>query len=80
LLDSERRVIGVLAGCPKGTDWQDAYNKAFCTLDRIAQSTKPTKKDVENRRGIYPYIAYGISLGNSQTVSGNPALYPILAY
>jgi hypothetical protein len=80
LLDKGMRIIGVLAGRPKGEDWQVACNMAFCALDKVAQRIKPNKKDIESRRGIYPSIAYGMSLGNGSTVSTTLTLYPVLAY
>lgn len=80
MLDKGRRIIGVLAGCPAGADWQNTCNKAFCALDKVAQRAKPNKKEVEGRRGIYPSIAYGISLGNGQTVSTISTLYQVLLY
>lgn len=80
LLDRGMRIIGVLAGYPNREDWQEACSMAFCALDKVAQRIKPSKKDIEGRRGIYPSIAYGISLGNGQPVSTTLTLYPLLAY
>ena len=69
LLDREKRIIGVLAGQPQGENWASTCNRAFTALDLLAQRVVPSKKDVESRRGIFPTIAYGISLGNGQKVS-----------
>ena len=82
LLDQGRRIIGVLAGRPKDKGWQEACEGAFFALDHVAQKAVPSKKDTESRRGIYPCIAYGISLGNGQVVSIPPMLYllPIALY
>ncbi len=74
-MDREKRVIGVLAGQPEGRDWAAACNKAFVALDRLAERAVPSVKDAESRRGIFPTIAYGISLGNGQTVSANLVLF-----
>jgi hypothetical protein len=64
----KRCIIGVLAGCLKEKSWQKACSSAFFALDRVAQRATPGKKEADNRRGIYPSIAYGISLGNGNTV------------
>lgn len=64
LLDKGRRIIGVLAGCPKDKGWEDVCSSAFLALDRVAQKVVSSKKDIETRRGVYPSITYGISLGN----------------
>lgn len=69
LLDRGKRIIGVLAGSPKGRGWQEACEGAFFALDRVAQKAVPTKKDAQGRRGIYPSVAYGVSLGTGQSVS-----------
>jgi len=68
LLDREKRVIGVLAGQPFEDNWTDACNRAFTALDRLAQRAVPSTKDIESHHGIFPTIAYGISLGNGQKV------------
>lgn len=74
LLDKERRIIAVLAGRPKGAGWQETCDKAFSVLGGLAKRAVPSKKDLESRRGIFPTIPYGISLGNGQMVSGLLAL------
>ena len=63
-MDKEKRVIGVLAGQPRSSNWANAYNNAFATLDRLAKRVKPSPKDVQSWQRIFPAIAYGISLGN----------------
>jgi hypothetical protein len=68
-MDREKRVIGLLAGQPKSGDWATVCNKAFVALDRLAERVVPSEKDIQSRRGIFPTIAYGISLGNGQKVS-----------
>jgi len=69
LMDREKRVIGLLAGQPKSGDWATVCNKTFVALDRLAERVAPSEKDIQSRRGIFPTIAYGISLGNGQKVS-----------
>ena len=77
LLDREKRIIGVLAGQPNGASWEHACNNAFWVLDKLAERVKPSKKDLESRHGIFPCIAYGISLGNGQTVSTTLVLFSL---
>ena len=74
-MDQEKRIIGVLAGQPRSGDWATVCNRAFVALDRLAERAVPSVKDAESRRGIFPTIAYGISLGNGQTVSANLVLF-----
>jgi hypothetical protein len=76
-MDKEKRVVGVLAGQPKSRDWANACNNAFAALDQLAERIKPSPKDVQSRRGIFPTIAYGISLGNGQTVCATLILFPL---
>lgn len=80
LIDKENRVIGVLAGQPTQPSWTMACNNAAAVLGRLAEWAVPSAKDIESRRGIFPTIAYGVSLGNGQTVSAALvlfALYPM---
>ena len=76
-MDREKRVIGVLAGQPTGGGWANACNSAFVALSQLAERAVPSAKDVESRRGIFPTIAYGISLGNGQTVSAMLVLFAL---
>ena len=82
-MDKEKRVIRVLAGQPRSSDWANAYNNAFATLDRLAKRVKPSPKDVQSWQRIFPTIAYGISLDNGQTVCTTLflfALYLVLVH
>ena len=76
-MDREKRVIGVLAGQPKSSNWASACSNAFAALDGLAERVKPSPKDAQSRRGIFPTIAYGISLGNGQTVCAKLALFAL---
>jgi hypothetical protein len=76
-MDRENRVIGVLAGQPIDPSWTKACNNAAAILGRLAEWAVPSAKDVESRRGIFPTIAYGISLGNGQTVSATLVLFAL---
>ena len=69
LLDKEKRIVGVLAGCPDGSGWQDTCSRAFSILQRVAKRVQPNQDELKSRRGIGKYVSYGISLGNGQKVS-----------
>ena len=69
LLDKEKRVLGVLAGCPGSPGWQDTCSTAFSILQRVAKRVQPNQDELKSRRGIGKYVSYGISLGNGQKVS-----------
>jgi hypothetical protein len=74
-MDREQRIIGVLGGQPRSKDWAYICNSAFVVLDRLSKRIVPSAADIKSRRGIFPTIAYGISLGNGQTVSATPVLF-----
>jgi len=76
-MDREKRVIGVLAGQPIDAGWTNACNNAVHVLGHLAQRAVPSAKDAESCCGIFPTIAYGISLGNGQTVSDTLVLFAL---
>jgi hypothetical protein len=76
-MDREQRIIGVLGGQPRSKDWANVCNNAFVVLDRLSKRVVPSAADIKSRRGIFPTIAYGISLGNGQTVSATPVLFAL---
>ena len=77
MLDQEKRIIGVLAGCPDGLGWQEVCSRAFSILQRMAKRVQPNQDELESRRGIGKYVSYGISLGNGQKVSTTHYLFTL---
>lgn len=76
-MDKEKRVLGVLAGCPGSPGWQHTCSTAFSILQRMAKRVQPNQDELKSRRGIGKYVSYGISLGNGQKVSATYYLYTL---
>ena len=74
-MDQEKRIIGVLAGCPGSPGWQDTCSTAFSILQRVAKRVQPNQDELKSRRGIGKYVSYGISLGNGQKVRATCILF-----
>lgn len=68
ILDKEGLVVGVLAGQPRDPDWDRVHNEAFEALGSAASRIRCHPKEVTNRRGPFPTLAYGISFGGGQQV------------
>ena len=65
IIDEEDRIISVLAGRPKGEDWDDVHQRmsdllrdAPCHLETVRQE----------RRGDFVSLSTGVSYGGGQTV------------
>ncbi|KAM6489083.1 hypothetical protein JOM56_001485, partial [Amanita muscaria] len=70
ILDKEGLVVGALAGQPRDPDWHQVHNAAFEALGSAASRIRYHAKEVTNRRGSFPTVAYGISFGGGQLEPG----------
>jgi hypothetical protein len=69
VLDSVKRVIGVLAGRPAGDEWQGRVNvEATQALDSARERLHFKKEEIHHRRGPFPATDWGISFGGGQEV------------
>ncbi|RDB25497.1 hypothetical protein Hypma_007803 [Hypsizygus marmoreus] len=71
ILDVEARVVGVLAGRPRGSDWDATVDQATRELAFARESLRPSDKDSDHRRGKFPALVAGISFGGGQTKPAN---------
>ncbi|KAM6493338.1 hypothetical protein JOM56_011472 [Amanita muscaria] len=70
ILDREGLVVGALAGRPWDMDWDGVHDAAYEALHSAASRLSYRQKEVTNRRGSFPTLAYGISFGGGQTEPG----------
>ncbi|KAM6494940.1 hypothetical protein JOM56_009563, partial [Amanita muscaria] len=70
ILDREGLVVGALAGRPWDMDWDGVHDAAYEALHSAASRLSYRRKEVTNRRGPFPTLAYGISFGGGQTEPG----------
>ncbi|KAJ7062968.1 hypothetical protein B0H15DRAFT_958763 [Mycena belliarum] len=73
LLDSQRRIIGVLGGMPRDhEDWQKVTNGAAALLEERIPRIRLSKERLHHRRAEEPFpaVARGISFGGRQTEPG----------
>ncbi|KAM6491463.1 hypothetical protein JOM56_013032 [Amanita muscaria] len=66
----EGLVVGALAGRPWDMDWDGVHDAAYEALHSAASRLSYRQKEVTNRRGSFPTLAYGISFGGGQTEPG----------
>ena len=70
ILDRVRRVVGVLAGQPRGGAWQSKVNaEAAHELEHAREHLNFTDEQIHHRRGPFPAMDYGISFGGGQEAS-----------
>jgi hypothetical protein len=70
LLDHEHRVIGALVGRPREPDkWNAVHSNALAALRAASDSLSFSEREEGGgRRGPFPTIAHGLSLGGGQEV------------
>jgi hypothetical protein len=69
VLDSVKRVVGVLAGRPAGDGWQDRVNvEATQVLESAREKLHFKEEEIHHRRGPFPATDWGISFGGGQQV------------
>lgn len=69
IVDANDRIIAVLAGRPKGPEWDRAAEGAADAIREAGKATSFTDEQISHRRGAFPAVGAGISFGNGQTVS-----------
>ena len=68
LLDSERRIIAVFGGRPKGAGYDRVVEEANILLARARREVRLTKEQEDHKRGKFGALACGASHGTGRTV------------
>jgi hypothetical protein len=68
LLDKNRRVIGILAGRPKGSGWDEVVKEANDAMENAKERCTFQSSDMDHRRGSYSCLAVGVSHGGGRQV------------
>ena len=77
IIDSDGRVIGLLAGHPKdAAEWARISKEAADAVENARAKCVFTPEQKHHRRGASPALAFGISHGNGTVVG----LYSSLPY
>jgi hypothetical protein len=63
--------VAVLAGRPRGDDWDIVVGEAGEQIREARGQCQFTEKQAHHRRGDFPALAVGISYGGGQTVSAS---------
>lgn len=71
IIDSSRRMIGLLAGHPDDPSWDSVHAEAAALIEGLRSKLNVPKKFKKHRRGNFPALAIGISHGGGQTAPGN---------
>lgn len=67
-MDSEGRIIGLLAGRPRGEEWDQVVAGATKAIERTAKKCSFSEGEAKGRRGVFAALSVGISFGGGQTV------------
>ncbi|THU86731.1 hypothetical protein K435DRAFT_822065 [Dendrothele bispora CBS 962.96] len=73
ILDSQDRVVAVLAGQPRGSNWEGLMSEAANRIARDRDRIHFTDKQLNNGRGKFPAISVGVSYGGGRRQPGNVA-------
>ncbi|THV03575.1 hypothetical protein K435DRAFT_650968 [Dendrothele bispora CBS 962.96] len=68
ILDSQERVVAVLAGQPQAPNWKGLVSKATEAIARAGKELHFTDKQLNSGRGEFPAIAIGVSFGGGRKV------------
>ncbi|KAJ3829000.1 hypothetical protein F5880DRAFT_1471503, partial [Lentinula raphanica] len=71
LVDNEDIVCGVLAGGPRGCEWDEVAEDAAAAVGSAYDSMTFTKKQLESRRGKFASCTAGYSYGGGREIVGN---------
>lgn len=66
ITDKHDRVIAVIVAPPECNDWDSVNDEASMLLEEARPECKFKSEEMTHRRGIYPAMGCGISLGNGQ--------------
>jgi|SRR5271169_1218655 len=69
ILDSEGRIVAILAGCPNDKCWPELNRQAAKALEEAR--VRCNMRDKKHRRGIFPSLRGGVLLGGGQTMPMN---------
>ncbi|KAJ7576807.1 hypothetical protein C8J56DRAFT_371364 [Mycena floridula] len=72
ILDSDYRLVGLLAGCPKGENWmKEVHDPLLEAMKDERERVSFTYDECNHRRGIYASVTGGISFGGGQIYPQN---------
>lgn len=71
IFDSKDRVIGACVGPPDVAQWPGVHQRAFQKLNTEAAQAQFAKSERTHRRGRFPAINVGISMGMGPTHPDN---------
>ncbi|THV00197.1 hypothetical protein K435DRAFT_657536, partial [Dendrothele bispora CBS 962.96] len=71
ILDKHGRVVAVLAGRPRSSDWDSLVKEGAEKIDRAREELSFTRKQTEHSRGDFPAISVGVAYGGGRTEPGN---------
>ncbi|THU84720.1 hypothetical protein K435DRAFT_822624 [Dendrothele bispora CBS 962.96] len=71
ILDSQERVVAVLAGRPQAPNWKGLVSEAAEAIARASKDLHFTDKQLNNGRGEFPAISIGVSFGGGRKEPGN---------
>jgi hypothetical protein len=71
IFDASGRLIAVLVGCPDDENWEFVNVGAAQALEDARPQCSFSPKSLKHRRGTYPALSTGISIGNGQKTPSN---------
>ncbi|KAK6996785.1 hypothetical protein R3P38DRAFT_2565380, partial [Favolaschia claudopus] len=80
LVDRERRVVGVLGGRPRGSEYLGLTREAADVLEQTRNQGSFQANQQTGRRGDFTAVTSGISYGNGRQAPGNLRLRPTLLW
>lgn len=72
IVDTEGRVIGLLAGRPADPAWDNVASEAYAAMARAAKEATFSAKQKLHDRGNFATLAVGVSFGGGRTVRQCP--------
>lgn len=71
VLDAANRIMTVLAGRPRGDDWEDMHTRMSSLMEHAGDQVQNARPE---RRGNFVSISTGVSYGGGQMVSASHKL------
>lgn len=68
IVDADNRIIGILGGMPRDTNWDAVQLDAARAIDAARDKLHFEDKDLHHRRGKFAALGVGISHGGGQKV------------
>lgn len=66
IVDADDRIIGVLGGMPKNTNWGEVQLEAARAIEAARSQLQFENKDMHHRRGKFAALGVGVSHGGGQ--------------